>query len=372
MYPAAKSVIKMNEPMDRNKQRLNQAKLNGKKNKTPRPEKPVSKENHGLKPRKNWIDGLRGLAMLFVLYGHLAGGWTEYFVFTSAIKIPLFFAITGYVFKVRSGRPLEFIKNLLIKIGIPWVVLTLMPVKVGYQLIKMNVPGAMKTFIKFISGTTYWYMPCCIIAEIIFFFILAYVKKINYVTVVAIAVSACGFIMAKVGTGTFAQFRVACIAQLFMLCGFLFRCFEGKLKNDKSELILGIGCTVVYLLLGILTLVQYPGLCMDVHVCRYYNLPICLVMIVTGIVAVFLAFRRFYTREGILSFIGKNTLVFYMVGSQCKGVTLAILKKLGIVLPKNPFIWALLCLIICLECTAASIILNRWMPELVGKTRRKE
>ena len=114
VYPAAKNVIKMNEPMDRNKQRLNQAKLNGKKNKMQRPEKPVSKENHGLKPRKNWIDGLRGLAMLFVLYGHLAGGWTEYFVFSSAIKIPLFFAITGYVFKVRSGRSLEFIKNLLI------------------------------------------------------------------------------------------------------------------------------------------------------------------------------------------------------------------------------------------------------------------
>lgn len=362
----------MNEkPMERDKQRLNQEKRNGKKRLKPERGKPVSMGNQAVKPRKAWIDGLRGLAMLFVLYGHLAGGWTEYFVFTSAIKIPLFFAITGYVFKVRSGKPLEFIKNLLIKIGIPWVVLTLMPVKIGYQLIRLNVHGALKTFYKFISGATYWYMPCCIAAEIIFFFILVYAKKTRYVSIAAIVVSAGGFIMAKAGIGTFAQFRVACIAQAFMLCGFLFRYFEGELKDDKFRLTLGLGCTVIYLLLGSLTLVQYPGQCMDVHVCRYYNLPICLAMIVTGLLAVFLAFRRFYTREGILSFIGKNTLVFYMVGSQCKAVTLAILKRLGFILPKNPFAWAIVCLIICLECAVVSIILNRWASVLVGKSGKK-
>lgn len=363
----------MNEkPMERDKQRLDQEKRSGKRRNEPGPEKPVSKGDQGLKTRKAWIDGLRGLAMLFVLYGHLAGGWTEYFVFTSAIKIPLFFAITGYVFKVRSGKPLEFIKNLLIKIGIPWVVLTLMPVKIGYQLIRLNIHGALKTFYKFISGATYWYMPCCIIAEIIFFFILVYAKKTHYVSIAAIVISACGFIMAKAGIGTFGQFRVACIAQLFMLGGFLFRSFEGELINDRFRLTLGLECTAVYLLLGIFTLLEYPGQCMDAHVCRYYDLPICLAMIVTGLLAVFLAFRKFYTREGILSFIGKNTLVFYMVGSQCKAATLAILKRLGIILPKNPFVWAVVCLIICLECAVISIILNRWMPVLVGKSGRKE
>ena len=100
--------------------------------------------------------------------------------------------------------------------------------------------------------------------------------------------------------------------------------------------------TAPYLLLSILTIVLYPGQCMDVHVCRYYNLPICLAMVVTGLVAAFPAFREFYTRDGILSFIGKNTLVM----------------------------WALLRVISCLECTDVSIVLNRWMPLLVGKTGR--
>ena len=199
----------------------------------------------------------------------------------------------------------------MIKIGIPWGILTLIPVKIGYYLVRMDIQGALKTGYKFVSGASYWYMPCCIAAEIIFFIILKYSRKVSFVSVTIISVSACGFIMAKAGIGSFAQFRVACIAQIFMLFGYLFRNYEEKSQSGTFRLILGLCCTILYLILGVLTLVLYPGQCMDVHVCRYYSLPICLGMIVTGLIAVFLAFRKFYIRDGILSFIGKNTLVFY-------------------------------------------------------------
>ena len=46
--------------------------------------------------RKLWIDALRALAMLFVIFGHQVGNYIPYYVFTSPIKIPLFFMITGY------------------------------------------------------------------------------------------------------------------------------------------------------------------------------------------------------------------------------------------------------------------------------------
>lgn len=47
-----------------------------------------------VKNRKDWIDALHALAMILVIYGHRVPEWSEYFVFTSPIKIPLFFAIT--------------------------------------------------------------------------------------------------------------------------------------------------------------------------------------------------------------------------------------------------------------------------------------
>ncbi len=61
--------------------------------------------------RKLWIDCLRGIAILFVLYGHLVQGWNDYFVFTSPIKIPLFFVITGYVFNHNRTNNKDFFVN---------------------------------------------------------------------------------------------------------------------------------------------------------------------------------------------------------------------------------------------------------------------
>lgn len=108
--------------------------------------------------------------MFFVLYGHLVNDWSTYYVFTSPIKIPLFFAITGYVFKTREGDFKRFLKNLCLTLVVPWVFLSLMPVKILYRLIRFNFSGVAGYFVNFISGRVYWYMPCCIIAEIIFLF----------------------------------------------------------------------------------------------------------------------------------------------------------------------------------------------------------
>lgn len=325
----------------------------------------------GNQKRKAWIDGLRGLAMIFVLYGHFASGWTEYFVFTSAIKIPLFFAITGYVFKTRDGNFQRFVKNLAIKIGIPWIVLTLLPIKILYRMIRLDFLGAAKYLYTFISGGVYWYMPCCILAEIIFFMIVKHGKHIRSVVFLAIAVSIFGFILAALRVGCFAQFRVACIAQAFMVIGYLFRQNEQNRYFQNNERVIYICASVLYLILGIATLIFYPHQCMDVHVSRYYNLPICMGMIITGLTAVFILFRKYYKKDGVLSFVGQNTLVFYMLGAQCKSATISILTKLHFPLAKNPFVWFLLLLLVCVECAVLSCIMNRVCPLFVGKRKVK-
>ena len=61
--------------------------------------------------RKHWVDALRALAILLVVLGHQLKDMTEYFIFTSPIKMPLFFAISGYLFNTRGGNDVEFFKN---------------------------------------------------------------------------------------------------------------------------------------------------------------------------------------------------------------------------------------------------------------------
>ena len=58
--------------------------------------------------RLAWIDVLRALAIILVVFGHQVGGEIVFFLFTSPVKMPLFFAISGYVFSMRGGNDVLF------------------------------------------------------------------------------------------------------------------------------------------------------------------------------------------------------------------------------------------------------------------------
>ena len=65
--------------------------------------------------RKQWVDELRGIAMLLVLYGHLIQGSTPYFTFTSPIKLPLFLQLQDMCSTVLMPINVSFGKNCLLE-----------------------------------------------------------------------------------------------------------------------------------------------------------------------------------------------------------------------------------------------------------------
>ena len=76
------------------------------------------------KARLDWLDVLRAMAMLFVIYGHISK-LGEFYLFTNPIKIPLFFAISGFLMYGREGNPKVFFSRMLKRIIIPWLILAL-------------------------------------------------------------------------------------------------------------------------------------------------------------------------------------------------------------------------------------------------------
>ena len=167
--------------------------------------------------RKLWIDGLRALAMLFVIFGHQASGHTGYFVFTSPIKIPLFFMVTGYVFNDKRASVRDFFRNLWLKLIIPWLCLTL-----PFHLIRIPFKG-MRALVelpyRMLSGEIAWYMPCCIVAEIIWFFIRKYARKESSTCLGALIVFALGIVAGYLNILNFAMINRAMLMQLFILSG---------------------------------------------------------------------------------------------------------------------------------------------------------
>lgn len=306
---------------------------------------------------------MRALAILFVIIGHQIPEMTPYFVFTSPIKIPLFFMITGYVFNYSRTGFLDFLKNLLRKIVVPWLCLT-----IPFAVMKIPFSGlsAFPTDLyEIISGETAWYMPCCVIAEIIWFLINKATSKFRIVLV--LGVSVLGIICGNKNVFDFFMINRAMVAQFFILLGFFYKQYAGKLVAMKWQLLLLFA--VVFLCLGVMTLWIWPGKCMDVHTNYYYNYVICFSMIVLGGLVLFSVAMRFGI-TGVkfpkyLLFVGKNTIVYYLLHPYNISLFGFALKLLHITFPKGILVVFNVFFAIIM-CGIETRIINSFFPWILG------
>ena len=319
--------------------------------------------------RKEWVDALRALAMFLVIYGHLVQGWTPYFVFTSPVKICMFFAISGYVFKYGRVREKDFYLNLLRKIVVPWLVLSMAP----YALLIpfRGFAGFGNRFVRVITGETTWYMPCCIIAEIIWHYQNRFLKKDWMLALSSLAFFALGLFLGKRGILDVCMINRAMTAQAYLLIGGLYRKYEETLLRRLGKpLVLGAGAGL-YVLLGVLTLLLYPGQAMDVHTHKYYNLLICGAMIVLGILILFMAAGKYMRKcPRVIALVGQNTLVIYLWNGFVISAVNFLSRKTGIPY-KGIFPSLITAIAACLACTLAALILKKIVPELFGLKRHR-
>lgn len=306
--------------------------------------------------RKKWLDSLRGVAMLLVVYGHSVQGWIEYFVFTSPIKMPLFFAISGYLFNPRGGNQKKFYKSIFLKLAVPWIVFGMFP---------YNNPGRI---VDLISGKITWFLPCLIIGEIIWFYIHKLSTNDSHLLFLGVFACFFGFILNHFKIFHFAMIDNAFIVQIFFVMGFFIRKYEFIFIGEKNNWLPLL--SLAYLTLGIVTILVFRGQCLDVHHNRYYNIPICAMMILVGCILLFNMFREFGIASKWLVFIGQNTMVIYLVHMRSFTLFKLLFSHnklyLGLSLPLQGL---LITAFACISCCILACFLNKYLPEIVGKKR---
>ena len=170
--------------------------------------------------RKQYIDALRGLSMIVVVYGHclLAKSRTDYvayFVFFSPINVALFFTISGYLFKPKKSN-LEFFKYVFLRLVLPWLALGLFP----YYNIQWKLP-------LLLSGRFYWFMNALIIGEIIWYYIHKISKNNEKMVIIfGLLVSASGLACFKFGWLNEAMINRGMAILWFFVLGMLIRKYE--------------------------------------------------------------------------------------------------------------------------------------------------
>ena len=307
--------------------------------------------------RKKWLDALRAIAILMVVYGHCVRGWTEYFVFTSPVKMPLFFVISGYLFNPRNDEIVLFLKNVFRKLVIPWIVLGM-----------IHYTNPVNRFVDLISGTALWFMPCLIIGETFWFFVRKFFKKKWQIITSGFALSALGLILSQWSVFRIAMFNTALSVQIYFLIGYLLRLYEERLVATWKTIVSVGG--VLYFSLVLISMFLFPGSIIDVHNILYFNIPICVLMILSGCLTLFLLFKQINICSGWLVFIGQNTLIIYIVHGLCINLFSYFVSpcflELNIPLP----IFALFqTAAACVVCCILALFINSYFPELIGKKR---
>ena len=318
-----------------------------------------------LPQRKPYIDALRGLSMIIVVYGHCLltksrTDYTAYFVFFSPINVALFFTISGYLFKPKKSD-FEFFKNLFLRLVIPWLVLGLFP----YYNISWKLP-------LLLSGVSFWFMNALIIGEILWYYIHKVARNNEKaVILLGLLVSASGLLCFRFGWLNEAMInRGMAILWLFVL-GLLIRKYESYLVTYIRKYMILL--SVLFLMMGAVFMYLYPGEFYDVKWNRYYFIPLTWGMIILGILIAFALFSNVKHISKWIVLVGQNTLAIYML----HGYGLSAFRKLLSISGYNsdilfPIVAVLGTCFACACCLVFSLLANKYLPEIVGRKRKTE
>lgn len=316
--------------------------------------------------RKLWIDALRAMAMIFVVFGHQAQWCETFFLYTTPIKIPLFFAISGYLLNYHEGHQLLFLKNVFLKLVLPFFFLVTIPViffipQGGFGIL-------LDAWMKMISGDSFWFITCLIVAEIMHFYIRKIGKTIFWIILLCFTCFLVGLILARNELLDYGKLNTALISQVFLLIGYIFRQYEKQLnKLNIWEIIVLLS---FYFVLCYISKYLFDSNKFDCNRNLYYNIPYCLMLIILGCTSLFLLVKKITKFPFFLIYIGKNTFILYLWAGYSL-LFFVILSKWGIVLPEKNLLYSILQTIWAVTtCMLAAYLLNRFLPFVMGK--RKE
>ena len=316
--------------------------------------------------RKGWIDALRCLAIILVVFGHCAGEKLPcYFLLAGPVEIPLFLVISGYLLNTEKSFP-RFLSSLCKTAIIPWLVL-------GWIRIPFLVPSRgwdylLTGTLRLLTGEDLWFMPFFIIAETLHFCIRKYSGRISLAVLLCFAASSAGLLLHKFGRLNLIMINRALTAQPIFLIGYFFRKYESQLIRIKWGYILLAACA--YLGLCFCALLLFNDFTIEVHLNQYPVLPYSLLLILLGCLVLFTAACKADFRTAITSFIGQNTLVIYLWSGAAVALLAGALARLGWNVPDNAWMGLIYTVWACGICGCCSVVFNAMTDRIFSATHR--
>ena len=339
------------------------------------------------KTRIEFIDIIKGLAIILVVIGHTSPDKTEILPYKSliyAFHMPLFFLISGmFVETSRENYSLQTLGNFLhknfIALIVPFLIWGAIYMNFSFTNLVHLCFGSWIIFTHIHTLTSLWFIIVLFVARIYLelFYMFVNKLKLKIKSSACIAIPICfilGFYLPHYNDvltqrGNFLSYDIAFVAAGFMLIGSLIRPYISKIIEIKN-----IYLVILMIFFGLLFLcgfssTNYTHEFVLMANANYLNPLAFLFNSILGsifIILVGIIIYKIPIKKRILNFLGQNTLAIFLLH---RHIVVAFLNFLQANTTLNRLSINIIITIIALIISSLLVILiNKCAPIMFGKT----
>lgn len=337
----------------------------------------------GGKKRVQWVDSAKGLCILFVVVSHFGVNGHILCPFYQYFFLPLFFLLSGFVYKETDT--ISFIKRLARGLLVPLICFTIIyrVATVSFFNSFHNGPfgESLNTIINdIVFGESFWFINCLIIIQIIWQVISRFILRLSipWHTLFSLCVISILFMTKHNWGGHFPwNIDTAIWSTGFYSLGValkrVYRAGYEAYTVHNSARSLSVLALLVYIFAAYSTY-SIVGSC-DIHYNIFGKVPILYYLLSITATGTVLAFFQVFKVGNLLSLLGQHTLVIYFLQGHAYLIVEKLINmfRLANIVDSFPNLFTIIIsILVCFICTAISLLLNRYIPFLVGKRRKRK
>lgn len=326
------------------------------------------------KDRIWWIDNVKGIAILLVIWGHLVLNKNQMYYYITSFHVQIFLIISGFLY---YGLKKVDYKHIIKKCAIPYLYFSIIgiiidciyTVVINGNLIKNALLNIYKT-ISLFGMHSIWYLPTYCIASIVF---LKSKKKLQLSMIclllnlflASLLVASKSFLPNTVYVIIYYPFSLIIrifISVFLISIGYYYKYSQINEKlNIINKILLSLFLLVIsYYISTILGETNFSSVQYGSNMLLYY------LLFIAGAFAIIVFISIFNNKIFLLSYFGKNSLILLITHSTLK-ITILIQSLVSIFIQKNSFFYGIICLVLLLIVEIPIIeIINKKMDFLIN------
>lgn len=275
--------------------------------------------------RVSWIDICRGIAIILVLYGHLFNSDKQRYLIY-AFHMPLFFFISGLVFKSTGTKPMwEVTKKYIKQLLIPYYLFAILTYiftfasqtagdvslkGIGYQLFGIVYGNGNNGMLGY--NVVLWFLPCLFITKLTFAVITRKVSQTRLLLLILIASAAISALIAfffpwiKLPFG----FESALSGIVFFGGGYLVMQNKNKISIFTEQKKLLAVTTMLFTILVATVNYHLSGWQIDMRINHLGNPFLFYLEAFSGIIT-WTAVSQLISSNAFLEYIGRHSLIIF-------------------------------------------------------------